>query len=79
MRCENFNFERGLHRTSRWRQYVSFAVLLEIAPKSARLAAAASFDHFIGAGEEVGRDRQVEGSCSLQVDHKLELGWLLHR
>src|SRR5215204_2469798 len=34
----------------------------------------ALFDHFVGAGEEGGRDREAEFSCGFQIDHQLDPG-----
>jgi hypothetical protein len=39
----------------------------------------ASFDDLVGAGEDRWRDGQAECVGRLQVDHQLELGWLLGR
>ena len=32
-----------------------------------------SLDHYVGAGEQRGRNREAEGSCSLEIDRQLEL------
>src|SRR5262249_4401459 len=40
---------------------------------------AALFDHLVGGVEEPFRDRQGECLSGLEIDHELELGWLLHR
>src|SRR5215475_1845171 len=37
------------------------------------------FDHFVGGVEEPFRNRQGECLSGLEIDHELELGWLLHR
>src|SRR5262249_43543964 len=37
-----------------------------------------SFDHLIRPCEERRRNRETEGLGGLEVDHQLELGWLLH-
>src|SRR5262245_13363704 len=39
----------------------------------------ALFDHFVGSVEEPFRNRQGECLSGLEIDHELELGWLLHR
>ena|SRR5271163_1967820 len=38
-----------------------------------------SFDHFIGAREEIRRDREPQRLGRLEVDHQLEFGRLLDR
>src|SRR5258705_11205748 len=38
-----------------------------------------SLNHFVCADEYRFRDRDSERLGDLQVDHELELGWLLHR
>jgi hypothetical protein len=38
----------------------------------------ASFDHLVGAGEECGPHGEAKCLRSIEVDHKLELGWLLN-
>src|SRR5829696_6566069 len=38
-----------------------------------------SLDHLVGAGEESGWDRDVDGAGSLHVDYELELRRLLNR
>jgi hypothetical protein len=42
-------------------------------------AAAASFDHFVGAGEERRQDFQAEGPGCLHVDRQFEFGGLLDK
>src|SRR4051795_4744422 len=37
-----------------------------------------SFDHVVGAGEERGRDNEVQRLRSLKINHQLQLGWELH-
>jgi hypothetical protein len=37
------------------------------------------FNHLVGAGEEGRRHFEADRSRSLEIDHKLELGWLLER
>src|SRR5215831_4454991 len=39
----------------------------------------ALFNHLIGGIEEPIRNRQGECLSGLEIDHELELGWLLHR
>src|SRR5215467_2285944 len=38
-----------------------------------------SLDHFIRSGEHLRWNRQANLLCRLQIDHKLELRWLLYR
>src|SRR5690242_15354896 len=38
-----------------------------------------SFNHLIGSGEDRGRDCKGERVCGLEVDDKLEFGWLINR
>src|SRR5262245_55179263 len=47
--------------------------------KMRRITRAASFDHLVGADEQRWWDFEAERPCSLEVDHELELGPLLHR
>ena len=34
------------------------------------------FDHLVGGGDQRLRDGQTKRLCGLEIDHKLELGWL---
>jgi hypothetical protein len=45
-------------------------------PPQKKRSAAASFDHFVSAGEERGRYRKPECGCRFQIDDELELGRL---
>jgi hypothetical protein len=42
-------------------------------------AATSLFDHLVGARDERGWDREPESLRGLQVNHEIELGWLLDR
>src|SRR5919198_2528904 len=37
------------------------------------------FDHLVGGGEQRWRHFEPKCFCSLEIDHQLEFGWLLHR
>jgi hypothetical protein len=44
-----------------------------------RVGASESLDDLVGAGERRGWDSKAERFCGVEVDRKLELGWLLDR
>jgi hypothetical protein len=48
-------------------------------PETALMRFVASFDNFVGAGEDLGRDGDAERAGSLQIDDQLVGRGLLHR
>jgi hypothetical protein len=46
---------------------------------SSRSKTVALFDHFVGAGEQRRRHFEAERFCGLEIDVKLDFGYLLDR
>jgi len=64
------------------RDQISIALLPRRSPEAAAAKSwteADLLDHFVGAEHQAGGHLMADGLCSLEIDHKLELGGLLDR